>query len=146
MTDKGRVILVEAKANIPELDSSPTKAGSTSLVKIRKSMNEVRDFLKVRSKTDWTHCFYQYANRLAHLYLLRELNGIEAYLVFLYFLNDTTKPEEDPVAPEGWKAATSLVKTHLGVRKSQPWLSAHVAEIFIDVNVLSDVSWMDSEL
>ena len=25
--------------------------------------------------------FYQYANRLAHLYLLRELNNIEAYLV-----------------------------------------------------------------
>ena len=31
---------------------------------------------------------YQYANRLAHLYSLRQMNDIDAYLVFVYFLND----------------------------------------------------------
>ena len=141
ITETGRVILVEAKANVPELDSSPTKAGPASLLKIEKSMNEVRDFLRVRSKTDWTSCFYQYANRLAHLYLLRELNGIDAHLVFLYFLNDTTRSEEDPVSREGWETAVSLAKTHLGIRQSQPWLSANVADVFVDVNDLSEVPW-----
>ena len=141
VTDRGRIILVEAKANIPELNSDPTKAGPKSLLKITKSMNEVQDFLRVRSKTDWTQCFYQYANRLAHLYLLRELNGIEAYLVFVYFLNDSTRPEENPVSREGWEAAISLAKTHLGIRNSQPWLSSHVAEVFVDVNDLSNVPW-----
>ncbi len=37
-----------------------------------------------------TKGFYQYINRLAHLYLLRVLNKIPAYLVFVYFVNDHT--------------------------------------------------------
>ena len=95
VTNRGRVILVEAKANTPEFNSSPTGAGERSLGKIRQSLNEVREFLKVRSGSDWTQCFYQYANRLAHLYLLRELNGIDAKLAFVYFVNDRSNPPRE---------------------------------------------------
>ena len=83
-TNRGS-IMVKAKANIPELSSRPTRAGERSLGKISQSLNEVRKFLKVKSEADWTQCFYEYANRLAHLYLLRELNGIDAKLAFVYF-------------------------------------------------------------
>ena len=73
-TSGGRYLLIEAKANIPEFDTCPTGASGGSLHKIRKALDETKGFLRVRSKTDWSECFYQYANRLAHLYFLRELN------------------------------------------------------------------------
>jgi hypothetical protein len=34
--------------------------------------------------------YYQYTNRIAHLYYLRVLNNINTYLIFVYFLNDTS--------------------------------------------------------
>jgi len=55
---------------------------------IERSLYEVMLFLKVRNSDNWTQSLYQYANRLAHLYLLRELNGIPAFLVFAYFVDD----------------------------------------------------------
>ncbi len=80
-TDRGDLILVEAKAHIPELVSTPTGARGKSLVKIQESLDKTKLFYGSRSGGDWATCFYQYANRLAHLYLLRELNGLEAYLL-----------------------------------------------------------------
>ena len=102
-TTRCRYLLIEAKANIPEFNSSPTEASGESLHKIRKALDETRCFLKVRSRTDWSKCFYQYANRLAHLYFLKKLNGIKATLVFVYFAGDTTVPGRDPVSREGCK-------------------------------------------
>ena len=103
-TSGGRRLLVEAKANIREFNSDPSRAGSASLTKIRAALAETKDFLGVRSETDWTRCFYQYANRIAHLYLLRELNGVDAVLVFVYFLGDTTVSGREPVSREGWES------------------------------------------
>ena len=73
-TSDGRCPLIEAKANIPEFDTCPTGASGGSLSKIRNAFDETRAFLRIRSKTDWAKCFYQYGNRLAHLYFLRDLN------------------------------------------------------------------------
>ena len=72
-SDRGYLILVEAKSHIPELLSS-TGAGAKSLTKIRSSLDMTRESLRSRGSFDWTNGFYQYANRLAHLYLLRILN------------------------------------------------------------------------
>ena len=69
--------------------------------------------MRVTSTTDWTKCFYQYANRLAHLYFLKELNGIDAALVFVYFTGDTTINGRDPSLARagkpqsGWRRTTS---------------------------------------
>ena len=115
-TRRGRYLLVEAKANVPEFDSSPTRASGRSLTKIGEALSETRSFLRVAADTDWTRCFYQYANRLAHLYFLRELNRIDAILVFVYFTGDTTVPGRNPVSREGWGTAIGLATHHLGVR------------------------------
>ena len=140
-TSAGRSLMIEAKANIPEFNSSPTGASGRSLTKIEAALEETKSFLHVRSETDWTRCFYQYANRLAHLYFLRELNGIDAALVFVYFTGDTTVPGVDPVSRDGWEAAIALATNHLGVRPSSPWLRENVVDVFIDVNDLSQVPW-----
>ena len=138
-TNRGRYLLIEAKANVPEFNSSPTGASGESLHKIRKALDETRCFLKVRSKTDWTKCFYQYANRLAHLYYLKKLNGIKAALVFVYFVGDTTVPGRDPVSREGWQTAIELAHDHLGIRARRKWRRKNVADVFIDVGDLDDI-------
>ena len=140
-TSAGRSLIIEAKANLPEFDSNPTGASGRSLSEIRESLDETRSFLRVTSGTDWTRCFYQYANRLAHLYFLRELNAIDAVLVFVYFTGDTTVPSVDPVAREGWEAAVGLATNHLGIRLSSPWIRENVFDVFVDVNDLSHICW-----
>ena len=138
-----RLLLLEAKANIPEFDSDPMKAEKEdSIKKIKESLAKTSDFLGVKSSTDWSQCFYQYANRLAHLYLLRELNCLDAYLVFVYFVDDRTRlPDEDPVSREGWEAAISLATKHLGISPHSRWVSENVKDVFIDVSNMDHVSW-----
>ena len=109
-------------------------------------MDEVREFLKARSGADWTQCFYQYANRLAHLYLLRELNGIDAKLAFVYFVNDRSNPPREPVSRDGWEVAIHLANEHLSIPHSQRWITENVADVFIDVAEYEGVSWVDYRL
>ena len=132
-TSGGRYLLIEAKANIPEFDTSPSGASGGSICKIRKAFDETRAFLRIRTKTDWSKCFYQYANRVAHLYFLRELNKVDATLVFVYFVGDTTVSGKDPVSHEGWQTAIGLATHHLGIRASSPWIRDNVADVFINV-------------
>ncbi len=62
----GEAVLVEAKAHVPELLSSPTQASEESAKTIRASLSEAAAALGAVSGTDWSKRFYQYANRLAH--------------------------------------------------------------------------------
>jgi hypothetical protein len=75
-SETGEVFLVEAKSHISEVLSPGTGAGVKSLKKIKKSLDKTKSFLHSTTKHDWTSTFYQYTNRLAHLYLLRALNEI----------------------------------------------------------------------
>lgn len=135
-TPKGHVFLCEAKAHIPEVNSPESGASSKSLRLIASSLNEARAFLNADPIVDWTRTFFQYTNRIAHLYLLRELNGIDAYLVNVYFLNDTTM--NGPTSVAEWKGALALLKTHLGVTRTK--LSPFMKDIFIDIEELKRVS------
>ena len=131
-TNSGKVFLVEAKAHVEELVSSPTRATGKSLSQIQSALAETKDYVNSKSKADWSSYFYQYSNRLAHLYLLRVLNNIPAYLVFVYFLNDEAM--QGPNTEAEWRAATRLVHKYLGIRKNE--LSKYIADIFTDVGEL----------
>ncbi len=125
-------ILVEAKAHIGELLSGPTGAGAKSRVMIKKSLQETKGYLGSKSKADWSRIFYQYTNRLAHLYLLRKLNGIDAHLVSIYFINDPDM--KGPKSQAAWEGAIKLLQAYLGIGRHK--LSKFVHDIFIDVNNL----------
>jgi hypothetical protein len=131
-SDRGNVFLVEAKSHISEVLSPRTGAGEKSLRKIKKSLNETKTFLHSNSEHDWSSVFYQYTNRLAHLYLLRALNQVPAYLIFLYFVND--KDMNGPRSVDEWIGALSLLKSYLGVGRHR--LDKYIADIFIDVKAL----------
>jgi len=130
-SETGKAFLVEAKSHISEVLSPKTGAGVTSLRKIKKSLDETKSFLHSTSEHDWTSTFYQYTNRLAHLYLLRGLNKVPAYLVFVYFVND--KEMNGPKSIDEWNGALSLLTSYLGIGRHR--LKKYIAEIFIDVRM-----------
>lgn len=125
----GAVFLVEAKANIPEIVSPATQAGQKSKLLINKSLNETKLFLNINNDVDWSGKFYQYTNRLAHLYFLRVINGVDAYQVNIYFLNDKTV--KGPKTKEEWEAAIQVMKNYLGVGRHK--MSKYMIDVFIDV-------------
>jgi len=130
----GKVFLVEAKSHISEVLSPKTGAGEKSFKKIKKSLYETKTFLNSNSEHDWSSIFYQYTNRLAHLYLLRVLNEVPAYLIFVYFVND--KDMNGPQTIDEWKGALSLLTSYLGIGRHR--LKPYIADIFIDVRLLSN--------
>ena len=60
---------------------------------------------------DWTGPLYQSANRLAHLYFIRERLKRQAWLVNLYFINDPIGPADN----DAWSAELQRVKASLGL-------------------------------
>ncbi len=128
--NKREVFLIEAKANIPEIVTQGLEArNTTSVRRIKKSLAAAKSYLEIKNKTDWAGTFYQYTNRLAHLYYLRKLNRVPAYLVFVYFIGDESV--SGPKTIEEWKAALIVMKKHLGTGKHK--LSKYIAEIFIQI-------------
>lgn len=133
-TATGELLLVEAKANIPEIASPASKATPDSLRRIRETLQEVRLAIAPTSKADWTGTFYQYTNRLAHLYLLRVLNGLAARLLFVYFLNadDVAGPKTETE----WNAALAVVHAALEIQDHR--LKPFVHDLFIDARALNE--------
>jgi len=129
----GKAVLVEAKAHISELVSSASAAKGRSLDMIRTSLLATRRAFGSRSRNDWTGTFYQYANRLAHLYFLRSINKQPAYLAFVYFTHDHAM--NGGATEEEWRGAAKVVHTYLGLHTSNP-LSRYIADVFIDVRTL----------
>ena len=78
---------------------------------------------------DWSKQFYQYANRIAHAYLLNELNGIPAKLVFVYFIGD--EDMKGPAARHEWETAVETVHGALGLNTPPPF----IRDVFIDVTL-----------
>jgi hypothetical protein len=129
----GDLLLLEAKANIPELAAGRSQAGPESLKKITERLRELREFLAPKSSAEWAHTFYQYANRLAFLYFLRQVNELPARLVFVYFVN--ARDVRGPASRAEWESALALMYAALGLPKRHP-LSPFIHNLFIDVGEL----------
>lgn len=131
-TNNDEVILVEAKANIPEMVSSPSGAGESSMKLISKSLNETKQFLNINNDIDWTGKFYQYTNRVAHLYFLNTLKKRKAFLVNIYFIGDQSV--DGPKTADEWKGGIEVMNHYLGLSSHK--LKKYMTDIFIDVNEL----------
>lgn len=127
----GKLLLVEAKSHIPELISTLQAKDEKSVKKIRASLEETRQFLNATTRIDWSQAFYQYTNRLAHLYLLRK-NKVPAYLVFVYFVNDLEM--NGPTTIEEWKGAKELLHSYFGIGRHR--LQSFTTDVFIDLTNL----------
>lgn len=126
----GSVFLVEAKAHIPEIVSSPSGASGESLNTIRAQLERTKDFLNAKRNVDWTMHFFQYANRLAHLKFLRFDNELSAFLVFIYFVGD--QDMNGPSTKEEWLGAIELLRSFLGIGRTK--LTPFMADVFVHVD------------
>jgi hypothetical protein len=97
---------------------------------IQKSLAATKSYMKVKDQTDWSGKYYQFTNCLAHLYFLRVLNKIPAYLIFVYFIGDDSV--NGPKTGAEWNAALTVMMTYFGLGNHR--LSQYIANVFIDVN------------
>jgi hypothetical protein len=125
----GAVILIEAKANLPELVSPATQARPASAQRIAASLAEAKSAFGAPPTADWMGAYYQYTNRLAHLYLLRECNGIDAYLVFIYFTG--AAEVHGPTRREEW--VQPIQDAHAALQLGNGPMTPFVFDVFIDV-------------
>ena len=119
LTRSGKRILVEAKAYIEEAVDFRSKASPQALTRIGSSLAEAQKAYSASSDAPWDSPLYQYANRLAHLYFLRRLNNIDAYLLFLYFSDAPDVP--NPSSKSEWIGAVRLIKKCVGLPMAHPF-------------------------
>lgn len=120
---KPDAILVEAKSHIPEIYGAGCQAGEHSRRLIEHSLAATERWCSARQDADWIGPLYQSANRLAHLYFLREVIKQPAWLINVYFLNDPIRPTNR----EEWEKAIKQVKGTLGLGSPLPY----VLEVFL---------------
>ena len=129
LTNNG-VILVEAKAHLNEIGSSCGAKRDSSIKKISSSLNEVKASLGIGNESNWMKDYYQYANRIAHLYYLRTLNMVDTHLVFLYFINDTAM--NGPKNISEWEVKIQEVECQLGLHKDYG-LRKYIHNVFVNI-------------
>lgn len=127
-------VFVEAKAHVGEASSPPSRASLPSLERIQAALAEARAFYAPDSRADWHQVYYQYANRLAHLYLLRQLNRLDARLVFLNFLH--AAEVRGPTERSDWHHATQAIHAQLGLPHDLS--SFGVFHAYVDVRLLTE--------
>jgi hypothetical protein len=127
-TSTGKILLIEAKAYIEEMVDGGTRAGLASRERILSAFDQTKSYCNVKAETKWDGAFYQYANRIAHLYFLSVLNEIDAHLVFLYFVN---APDVlSPCTRDNWVGAIRAIKAAHGLGRNR--LTPRITEVFID--------------
>jgi hypothetical protein len=127
---KGRgVILLEAKGRLGELAGPEyaCRAGPASREDIGKTLEVVKSEMGIKLKTDWLGDFYQYANRLAHLYFLQEISKIPAWLVFVYFYGG--KEEGSPARAGEWVKPLLAARDKMGLREHN-FLDQRIVSVF----------------
>ncbi len=112
-TKSGKYILVEAKAYPGEAKSVCTATAARSKDKIADSLSRSKQHFGVAEDVCWQHPYYQYANRLAHLYFLRQVCHLDTFLLFLNFADATDMSK--PCSADQWKLATDAIEKALGL-------------------------------
>ena len=124
-SDVRGVVLVEAKSHPPEIYGGGCQALSESRKRIEQALWQTKYWLHASDHADWTGPLYQSANRVAHLYFLREIVKVPAWLVNVYFLCDP----HSPTTREGWQVALTEVKAELGL---DAIVVPHTTELFLE--------------
>ena len=127
------VVLVEAKAHLAEFKSPPSQAKGKSRDKIIASLETVKSRLNTEGSADWSQTYYQYANRIAHLWWLCD-QGVDAHLTFVSFLHDSDM--NGPTVAAEWEAAFRQADRVLGLPNSH-LLSSRIHHLFPAVRMLA---------
>ncbi len=121
------VVLAEGKSYPLEMSGPGCQAvDQKSLRQIREAVASAQRWFEVDDPpTDWLGRWYQYANRLSHLYFLREIVGVDAWLANLCFVNDRSAT---PTHECDWVTWLREVRIELGFALDIPW----TADVFLE--------------
>lgn len=111
-------ILAEAKSYVAEMQSSCMAKSPASRTKIDAALAQTKKWLGIEKEVDWKIGFYQFANRLAHLYFLREIAGLPAWLVNLCFVDDP----HCRTSVQQWEFGLTEARRKLVLPESVPWV------------------------
>jgi len=128
------VLLCEGKSHPGEIYGGGTKAGERSRVRIAAALTETQDWLglppdperwmdPLRPNEPGHSSVYQSANRYAHLYWLREVAGVEAWLCHLLFVDD---PTYGATSRARWNKALPDIERDLGLEGQTIPFAGHV--------------------
>jgi hypothetical protein len=112
--DTPTYLLAEAKGYPEEIFGPGCRArpGSRPKQLIEKALRDTKAWAGAEESANWEGRLYQYANRLAHVFFLREAAGLKAWLVNLCFLNDPRTPRDCAE----WEAGLAAIREELGFR------------------------------
>ncbi|QMU57292.1 MAG: hypothetical protein GKR98_03155 [Boseongicola sp.] len=111
----GAPVLVEAKAHVREFFSPATQASRRSREKIERAFVEVAPSFGSVNPELWSRLYFQYANRLAHLWFFHR-HGVKAHLLFVSYLND--HDVDGPSNSEVWSATFDAADYALGIKRN----------------------------
>lgn len=114
------VLLIEAKSYPGELYGCGCQASPLSRAQIEIALTKTKRWLGTSPDADWCGPLYQYANRLAHLYFLREVAHVPAWLAHVCFIGDPRTPTNR----SAWDTAISSAEQELGLGKPFSYASA----------------------
>jgi hypothetical protein len=114
------VLLVEAKSHPREVAGSLSvcRAVGRNRARMSDALARAKKTFGAASEADWLGECYQYANRMAHLAFVLD-HGVEAWLVFTYFVRDTSWTD-GPKTREEWQPAIRRVEALLGLLPGHP--------------------------
>jgi hypothetical protein len=130
------VVLAEAKSYPEEMYSGGSAAGRTGSERGLANRQQILDAIAATQRwieadaidpgrwigpldeTRPSSSLYQTANRLAHLYWLREVVDRPAWLVHVLFVND---PTNRPTSREDWEHALRWADARLGLHEASPY-------------------------
>ena len=129
---KRDLLLVEAKAHTNELISHCGAKSKDSIDKIIKAFDQVKSALNVPADKDWTKLYYQFTNRVATLHFLKN-NGINANMLFIYFIGDKAKGKICPKSEQEWEKPLKEQSDWVGLPQAHP-LQSRIHKIFMKVD------------
>jgi len=121
-------IIVEAKANLKELESS-SGADKESKKQIEEAFEQTQKRFNIKAKNSWLNKYYQLANRLAFINFMLD-NGIQCSLLNIYFINGwPNDPERNVTKIEAWKERIRDEYSYLDINNEA---KKYISEIFVN--------------
>jgi hypothetical protein len=114
------VLLVEAKSYFGELYGAGCMASPRSRARIEAALARAKAWVGASETADWCGPLYQYANRLAQLYWMREVAQVQAWLAHICFVGDPRTPTSRSL----WEAAINAAESELGLARPCPYAAA----------------------
>lgn len=111
-SDPSAYLLVEAKSYPKEVFGPGCQAQPDSRRTIEAALRVTKAWAGAEESADWLGALYQYGNRLAHVYFLRQIANLRAWLVNLCFLGDPHRPTGRAV----WENGLTAIREGLGFR------------------------------